>query len=178
MLLEPALYPLLRDFFRIVAGALGLGADVEERLVILQPIPRAVHDVEVGAGRLDAGSLALEQHPLQLRIPAPHLLEENVVQVVGSLHELPERCFLARVQQSLVEGERDGRELVHPALEILGRQAGGDLHELRKRGMSRPSRAPALDLPRSLRWPVSGRKRTPPPPASSRSCVCSYGLSR
>ena len=137
MFLEPALDALLRDFIRVVAGALGLGADVQERLVTLQTIPRAVHDVEVRARRLDTGTLALQQHPLQLRIPAPHLLEEDVVQMVGGLDELLECHSLARIQKSLVEGERDGRELVHPSLEILGRQAGGDLHELRKRGMSR-----------------------------------------
>ena len=124
---HPTLEFLAGHVFRIeVRAGQFLGWDVrEKRCVIVDVRPGSLVDPEIMQPSLtERGRIAL-QLLVQLKIPAPHLLQKNVVQNPRRLDQLRERFAIA------------GREIRNIGAEFGGREAGDHLVEVREIGSIR-----------------------------------------
>jgi hypothetical protein len=115
---EPRLELGLRRVLRVVAGPRGLRLDGQERGVVREAIPRAVHDVEVGAGGVRSRTPGPRELIAQGAVPGPHLVEEDVVEDVGRLDERLHGLPVGLVEERGVEGDLGGRELLDTSLEL------------------------------------------------------------
>jgi hypothetical protein len=102
---------LLRHVRGVIARARQLGANFEERLVMLQAIPGTDHDVEVLQCRILAISGLSGQLRPPRRILRRHLCHVDVVHNARGIDELAEHLLFPRRQIAIIKIEQRGCEL-------------------------------------------------------------------
>ena len=103
--LEPGRELVAREVLGVVAGARRARIITQERLVVLEPVPRSDHDAVVVLGGLGVRSLERRHLVGERGVVRPRLDREDLTDRVGGGHEVAKRLAVSGAEMAEVRGQ-------------------------------------------------------------------------